>query len=82
MQGVSRRKKNCRLIQEAFEASGCRFGAERIRAQLRVRGIQIGKKRIIQLMQEMKLRSSSTAPPYYIAKCNASVESHYHAKVL
>ena len=71
-----------RLIQEAFEASGCRFGAERIRAQLRVRGIQIGKKRIIQLMQEMKLRSSSTAPPYYIAKCNASVESHYHAKVL
>lgn len=78
------RKKEelCKIIQEAFETSGCRFGAERIRAQLQVQGIRIGKKRIIQLMQEMDLRSPSTAPPYYIAKCSASVESHYHVKVL
>lgn len=77
-----KKEKLRRIIQETFEASGCRFGAERIRTQLQEQGIRIGKKRIIQLMQEMALRSPSTAPPYYITKCSIAVESHYHAKVL
>lgn len=52
-------------ITRAFEDSGRRFGAERIRLQLRNHGIRTSKKRIIRLMKQMGLYNESSGQPYY-----------------
>ena len=52
-------------ITRAFEDSGRRFGAERIRLQLRNHGIRTSKKRIIRLMKEMGLYNKSPEQSYY-----------------
>lgn len=52
-------------ITQAFEDSGRRFGAERIRLQLRKHGIHTSKKRIIRLMKQMGLYNESPEQSYY-----------------
>lgn len=52
-------------IARAFEYSGQRFGAERIRLQLRKHGIHTSKKRIIRLMKQMGLYNESPEQSYY-----------------
>lgn len=52
-------------ITQAFEDSGRRFGAERIRLQLRKHGIHTSKKRIIRLMKQMGLYNDSPEQSYY-----------------
>lgn len=52
-------------ITRVFEDSGRRFGAERIRLQLRNQGIRTSKKRIIRLMKQMGLYNERQEQPYY-----------------
>lgn len=52
-------------ITRVFEESGRRFGAERIRLQLRNYGIRTSKKRIIRLMKQLDLYNESPEQPYY-----------------
>ena len=52
-------------ITRVFEDSDRRFGAERIRLQLRNHGIRTSKKRIIRLMKEMGLYNKSPEQSYY-----------------
>lgn len=52
-------------IARIFEDSGRRFGAERIRLQLRNQGIHTSKKRIIRLMKQMGLYNRSPEQSYY-----------------
>lgn len=52
-------------ITRVFEDSDRRFGAERIRLQLRNQGIRTSKKRIIRLMKQMGLYNESLEQPYY-----------------
>ena len=46
-----------RLVQQVFDDSSQRFGAEKIRAAPAERGIRVGTKRIAAIMQELDLRS-------------------------
>lgn len=55
-----------KAICEAFENSGCRFGAERIRIQLQKQGFRVSKKRIIQLMKELHLSCENEPVSYYV----------------
>ena len=55
----------CSEITQAFEDSGQRFGAERIRLELRKHGIRTSKKRIIRLMKQMGLYNESSEQSYY-----------------
>lgn len=55
----------CSEITRVFEDSGRRFGAERIRLQLRNQGIRTSKKRIIRLMKQMGLYNGSPEQSYY-----------------
>ena len=52
-------------IQEIFTESDGRFGAERIRIQLRNQGIVIRKKKIIKFMNQMGLVSNCRSDAYY-----------------
>lgn len=52
-------------ITRVFEDSGRRFGAERIRIQLRNQGIHTSKKRIIRLMKQMGFYNESPEQSYY-----------------
>lgn len=52
-------------ITRVFEDSGRRFGAERIRLQLRNQGIRTSKKRIIRLMKQMGFYNESPEQSYY-----------------
>lgn len=52
-------------ITRVFEDSGRRFGAERIRLQLRNHGIRTSKKRIIRLMKQMGFYNESPEQSYY-----------------
>ena len=52
-------------IIRVFEDSGQRFGAERIRLQLRNQGIRTSKKRIIRLMKQMGFYNESPEQSYY-----------------
>lgn len=52
-------------ITRVFEDTGRRFGAERIRLQLRNQGIRTSKKRIIRLMKQMGLYNGSPEQSYY-----------------
>ena len=52
-------------IQEIFTESDGRFGAERIRIQLRNQGIVISKKKIIKFMNQMGLVSNCRSDAYY-----------------
>lgn len=52
-------------ITRVFEDSGRRFGAERIRLQLRNQGIRTSKKRIIRLMKQMGLYNGNPEQSYY-----------------
>lgn len=46
-----------RLVQQAFDDSGQRYGAEKIRITLAEGGIRVSTKRIAAIMQELDLRS-------------------------
>ena len=46
-----------RLVQQAFDDSSQRFGAEKIRVTLAENGIRVGTKRIAAIMQELGLQS-------------------------
>ena len=46
-----------RLVQQAFDDSGQRYGAEKIRITLAEGGIRVSTKRIATIMQELDLRS-------------------------
>lgn len=52
-------------ITRVFEDSGRRFGAERIRLQLRNQGIRTSKKRLIRLMKQMGFYNESPEQSYY-----------------
>ncbi len=52
-------------ITRAFEDSGRRFGAERIRLQLQNQGIRTSKKRIIRLMKQIGFYNESPEQSYY-----------------
>jgi putative transposase len=43
-------------IREAYEASGRRYGAPKIQAELAAQGIRVGRKRIARLMRSAGLR--------------------------
>lgn len=45
------------LVQQAFDDSGQRYGAEKIRITLAESGIRVSTKRIAAIMQELDLRS-------------------------
>ena len=69
-------------IAEAFEESGARFGAERIRVQLEKRGIRTSKKRIIKLMKNMGLYNKSPELPYYPSSNSDRPEVVYDVQIL
>jgi hypothetical protein len=69
-------------IAEAFEESGARFGAERIRVQLEKRGIRTSKKRIIKLMKNMGLYNKSPERPYYPSSNSDRPEVVYDVQIL
>ena len=46
-------------VQQIFDDSGQRFGAEKIRVTLAVGGIRVSTRRITAIMQELDLHSSA-----------------------
>ena len=69
-------------IIRAFEDSGRRFGAERIRLQLRNHGIRTSKKRIIRLMKEMGLYNKSPEQSYYSMSDTGDPEDAQDVQIL
>ena len=69
-------------ITRAFEDSGRRFGAERIRLQLRNQGIRTSKKRIIRLMKEMGLYNKSPEQSYYPMSDTGDLEDVQDVQIL
>lgn len=69
-------------ITRAFEDSGRRFGAERIRLQLRNHGIRTSKKRIIRLMKEMGLYNKSPEQSYYPMSDTGDLEDVQDVQIL
>ena len=69
-------------IARIFEDSGRRFGAERIRLQLRNQGIHTSKKRIIRLMKQMGLYNESPEQPYYPMPDASDLENTQDVQIL
>ena len=69
-------------IAEIFTESRGRFGSERIRLQLKNRGVNVSKKRIIRLMESMGLHSKSAEPPYYTPSNARPLENTYNVQIL
>ena len=72
----------CNAIRDAYEESGCRFGAERIRLQLQKRGIVIGKRRVISLMKKMRLPCGDGPIVYYPHTAQISQREEVDVKIL
>lgn len=69
-------------IAEIFTESRGRFGSEKIRLQLKNRGVNVSKKRIIRLMEIMGLHSKSAEPPYYSPSNDRPLEDTYDVQIL
>lgn len=77
-----KKEQLCSAIRSVFDASGGRIGSERIRIQLQEQGIQVSKKRIIRLMQEMGLAEKAESVPYYPFDEGFSPTGQYNVKIL
>lgn len=54
-------------VEQAYLASGGRFGAERIQQQLKSQGIRTSKRRVIHLMKKLRLSGTENTGAYYPA---------------
>lgn len=65
-----------------FEESGKRFGAERIRLQMKKQGIRISKKRVIRLMKQMGLYSVDSEVSHYCSSEANGLENTQDVQIL
>lgn len=72
----------CSTIAVIFEESGKRFGAERIRLQMKKLGIRISKKRVIQLMKQMGLYSADSEVSHYCSSEANGLENAQDVQIL